>query len=439
MPAKGTAEWQGDLKSGSGTFSAGEGIAGDYSFNKCHSVPYALIAYQTAYLKAHYRSEYMAGIISTVMHTKDKVPYFVNACKKMGLGVLPPDVNESFADFRVLPDGTLRFGLLAVKGVGEAAIDQFIAVRQEARFTSVWDFCERVDKMSANKRVMEALIKAGAFDSTGDTRRGMLEVLPQAMGLGQKVQADQAAGQFDLFGDMMGEAAGDDDGEHDAVFVKEYPEIGKLEYPLQEKLDLEKDATGLYMSGHPIDEYREALDSRARQQIASLVNFSDKVEVHIGGMIVGFRALVTKKGDPMAFAELEGTDGETVRLVILPKAYEKVREKITQQRAVIIVKGTMDARDGRADVLVDDVLTMDEAPQLTAVTVRAPENRLGEVGVISELTRILRNYPGDATVDVRVLTSSGEKTLRLGSDWRVSVDAGLRDEIRELLGPQAIV
>ena len=193
------------------------------------------------------------------------------------------------------------------------------------------------------------------------------------------------------------------------------------------------------MSGHPIDEYREALDSRARQQIASLVNFSDKVEVHIGGMIVGFRALVTKKGDPMAFAELEGTDGETVRLVILPKAYEKVREKITQQRAVIIVKGTMDARDGRADVLVDDVLTMDEAPQLTAVTVRAPENRLGEVGVISELTRILRNYPGDATVDVRVLTSSGEKTLRLGSDWRVSVDAGLRDEIRELLGPQAIV
>ncbi|MEO6866490.1 MAG: DNA polymerase III subunit alpha, partial [Gaiellales bacterium] len=193
--------------------------AGDYSFNKSHAACYGLIAYQTAWLKAHYPSEYMAALISTVMSTKDKVPYFVAAAQQMGIEVLPPDVNESFHDFRVLEGGSIRFGLSAVKGVGHAAIDAIIAAREERPFDGIYDFCGRVSKEHANKRVIEALVKAGAFDSSGDPRRGMFEAIQSVMGLGAKALADAESGQFDLFGDV---AANNDDIDEPST---EYPPI----------------------------------------------------------------------------------------------------------------------------------------------------------------------------------------------------------------------
>ncbi|MCB1447279.1 MAG: DNA polymerase III subunit alpha, partial [Rhizobiaceae bacterium] len=240
--------------------------AGDYSFNKSHAACYGLIAYQTAWLKAHYPSEYMAALISTVMHTKDKVPFFVAASQRMGIEVLPPDVNESVHDFRVLADGSVRFGLSAVKGVGHAAIDAIIEARAERPFDGIYDFCSRVSKEHANKRVVEALVKAGAFDSSGDPRRGMFDAIPSAMQLGAKALADAESGQFDLFGEMLANGADDDQ-----PSGSEYPEIPRGEWEFLEKLDYEKEATGLYMSGQPIDLWRDAIDARTIQSIGDVL------------------------------------------------------------------------------------------------------------------------------------------------------------------------
>jgi DNA polymerase-3 subunit alpha len=434
--------------------------AGDYSFNKSHAACYGLISYQTAYLKAHYPAEYMAGLISSVMHTKDKVPFFVNACRQMGIRVLPPSVNESVHDFRVVGDD-IRFGLSAVKGVGTQAIDAIIAARADGgHFTNLWDFCERVDKMQANKRVLEALIKAGAFDDTGDTRKGMLEVLPQAMAAGAKLQEDAANGQFDLFGGIGG--AGADDANKLA-----HPPIPTREFSRLEQLDLEREVTGLYMSGHPIDEWRDAIDSRTEHAIGDVLatgeeimrraaetgiepkgvrrgaggeRIDDRPLVKVGGLVSDYRALVTKTGKPMAFFTLDGTDGQSARVVVFNSVFEVCREKLQGERRVVILRGRLEAKDGSIDLMAETVLTLDEAPQLNCVTVSATHDQLGQEKVIGELTRILRNYPGEATVDVRAQAPDGaERLLRLGDAWRVSVDAGLKDEIRELLGPNAVV
>src|SRR3954467_10498078 len=170
----------------------------NYSFNKAHAACYALIAYRTAWLKANHPCEYMAALISSVMNTKDKVPYYVNACAELGLEVLPPDVNSSQVDFAVV-EGKIRFGLNAVKGVGEGAAAAIVRARADGEYASIWDFTERVDGQVSNKRVLEALVKCGALDSTGATRKGMLEVLEQAASWGQKQQSDKLLGQASIF------------------------------------------------------------------------------------------------------------------------------------------------------------------------------------------------------------------------------------------------
>ena len=179
--------------------------AADYSFNKSHAACYALIAYRTAYLKANYPAEYMAAVISSVMNTKDKVPFFVNRCEEMGIEVLPPDVNSSDHDF-VVSEKAIRFGLDAVKNVGHAAVEAILRAREDSPIASIWDFCERVDSRAVNKRAIECLIKCGALDSTGATRKGMLEALPAAQSAGQKAQEDAQLGQGSIFD------FGDDDG-----------------------------------------------------------------------------------------------------------------------------------------------------------------------------------------------------------------------------------
>ena len=435
--------------------------AGDYSFNKSHAACYGLIAYQTAWLKAHYPSEYMAALISTVMSTKDKVPYFVASAQRMGIKVLPPDVNESFHDFRVLEDGAIRFGLSAVKGVGHAAIDAIIAARAERPFDGIYDFCSRVSKEHANKRVIEALVKAGAFDSSGDPRRGMFEAIAPAMALGAKALADAESGQFDLFGELAAHGTADDVDEPSL----EFPPIPRGEWEFLEKLDFEKEATGLYMSGQPIDLWRDAIDARTTHSIGDVLAEGAEInrmieeegwvppketrrpdgsrddrrtKVKVGGIVKDYRALVTKKGQPMAFFTLEGTDEQDVRVVVFPAVFEQVREKLQAARAVIILDARLEAKEGSIDLMAERVSTLDEAPELNAVQVRAPSHTFSDPHTLSELKRILRNYPGDAEVTFRVQTAEGEQVMRLGPDWTVSIEPGLRAELRTLLGAQAL-
>src|SRR5436305_7737187 len=221
--------------------------AQDYSFNKSHAACYALIAYRTAYLRAHHPHAYMAALISSVMNTKDKVPFYVNACDELGIEVLPPDVNSSACDFAVV-EGKIRFGLNAVKNVGDPAARAIIAAREEGGpFESIWDFTERVDPACANKRALESLVKCGALDSTDATRRGMLECLDQALSWGGRSQADKIRGQGSIF----------DLGDEDDEVGRHHPEIPRHEFERNELLRLEKEVLGLYVSEHPLTPIRD--------------------------------------------------------------------------------------------------------------------------------------------------------------------------------------
>lgn len=405
--------------------------AGDYSFNKSHSVCYALISYQTAYLKCHYPAEYMAGLISSVMHTKDRVPYYVNGCRAMGIDVLPPDVNESFEEFRVTNAG-IRFGLTAVKGVGGAAVRAIVAGREQRPYASIWDFCERVDMGQLNKRVLEALIKAGALDSTGDTRRAMLGAMPQALAAGQKKQQDAAAGQFDLFGDMGGDGEG-------ALQVVEhqYPTLGREEFERAELLALEREATGLYISGHPLQDVEGELVERVDTTIAGLEALSDRTVVTVGGLITAMRQLTTRKGDPMAFVQLEDMSS-SIRVVVLPNVYEQARARMQREPAIVVVRAKVDRRDENLDLVADAVMCIDEAPKLGTVTLAALEGSVTPE-LVGELKRIVREYPGHANVDLIVERCDGaRRRLRLGQQWRVDPDSGFSAEISTVDGVRII-
>ena len=284
--------------------------AADYSFNKSHAACYALIAYRTAYLKANYPAEYMAAVISSVMNTKDKVPFFVNRCEEMGIEVLPPDVNSSDHDF-VVSEKAIRFGLDAVKNVGHAAVEAILRAREDSPIASIWDFCERVDSRAVNKRAIECLIKCGALDSTGATRKGMLEALPAAQSAGQKAQEDAQLGQGSIFdfGDDEGGGAGA------AAQAHHRPPISAAEFERAELLAMEKETLGTYLSSHPLTEVRDALRARVDCTLADLGDKPDGSWVTVGGIVTECKKIRTKSGSQMMFATLDDVEGQVEMLV----------------------------------------------------------------------------------------------------------------------------
>ena len=263
----------------------------DYSFNKAHSVCYALIAYRTAWLKANYPCEYMAALISSVMNTKDRVPIYVNACDEMGIDVLPPDVNESATDFAVV-EGKIRFGLNAVKNVGDNAARAIIAARNDGGpFTTIWEFTERVDPQVVNKRALESLVKCGALDSTGASRMGMLGVLEQALAYGQKLAADRLAGQGSIFDMGFG-----DGGAEVEVARKHHPPIATAEFEKAELLRLEKETLGLYVSEHPLSAVRDQLRRKTDATLGEIERRRDGEVVTVGGIISAAQAPDDEEG-----------------------------------------------------------------------------------------------------------------------------------------------
>ncbi len=402
--------------------------AADYSFNRSHAACYGLIAYRTAWLRANYPAEYMAALISSVMSTKDKVPFFVSRCEDMGIDVLPPDVNQSGHDF-VVVEGNVRFGLDAVKNVGAAAVDAILAAREEGGpFTSVWDFCRRVDCRAVNKKAIEALVKCGALDSIGPSRTGMLEVLPRAQAGGQQHQQDAQLGQGTFFELGVGGEA-----EHHDLPVPSLPDereaIGAME----------KETLGLFLSSHPLKELRPALRARVDCSLAELEVKKDGDWVTVGGMISECKRIRTKKGDPMMFATLDDLEG-TVELLVFNSAYAANADKVDVDK-VVVVRGRVDHKEaGETKLVAQEVEPFEPgSEELDAARAAAehPPRRLVlhvSPGVpesfLDDLKDVVGHHPGDH----ELLLAVGARRLLLGPGFRVSADTACRAELCGLQG-----
>jgi DNA polymerase-3 subunit alpha len=425
----------------------------DYSFNKSHAACYALIAYRTAWLKANYPAEYMAALISSVMSTKDKVPFFATQAEQMGIEILPPDVNVSDHDF-VVSEGNIRFGLDAVKGVGYAAVEAIKAARDERPFDSLWDFCARVDARAVNKTAIEALIKCGAFGSTGATRKGMLEVLPQAQGAGQKAQQDAEIGQGSIFDgfDWSGGNGADGSGAAAAFAAPQHPPIPAGEYDQPTLLAIEKESIGLFISAHPLKQVREALRARVDCPLAELATRKDKDWVNAGGIITAAKKIRTRNGDPMMFATLDDLEG-SVEILVFGKALAEYEGALGVD-SVVLVRGRVDHKDADKTCLVVQTVeafepTREEVEQArTAAATRQVgplplHVRVDAAGlpasIIDDLKSLLANYPGDSEVVLEVQMSSGDpRRLKLGSSYKVATTPTLRAELEQVLGPAAL-
>jgi DNA polymerase-3 subunit alpha len=395
----------------------------DYSFNKAHGACYALIAYRTAWLRANHPREYMAALISSVMNTKDRVPFYVNACADMGIEVEPPDVNASQTDFAVV-EGKIRFGLNAVKNVGDTAARAIVRAREEGGpFASLWDFTERVDPTVANKRALESLIKCGAFDSTGASRMGMLDVVEKALGAGGARQLSRMLGQGSIFD--LGEEAQ----------PIEYPPILTEEFEKSELLRLEKETLGVYVSEHPLNGIRDQLRRKTDCTLAELERRRDGEVVTVGGIVAGVRQLTTKKGEPMVFMRVEDVTGGA-ECVVFNSTYAAARELCVLDK-ILVVKGRIDHKEGETKLIAMDVSAFEAVPERREVTLRL-DARQARAGLIRELAQLVKEFRGQAPVTVLMETSQGEKTLTFGPDFRVDPAPDFFAEVKSLLGPAAI-
>jgi DNA polymerase-3 subunit alpha len=414
--------------------------AADYSFNKSHAACYGLISYRTAYLKANYPAEYMAAVISSVMSTKDKVPFFVNRCAEMGIEVLPPDVNSSDHSFVVF-ENKIRFGLDAVKNVGHAAVEAILRAREDGAIASIWDFCERVDSRAVNKRAIECLIKCGALDSTGAARRGMLEALPAAQSAGQKAQEDAQMGQGSIFD--FGEAEGGASSQ-----AQHRPPVSAVEFERRELLAMEKETLGTYLSSHPLTEVHDALRARVDCSLAELAGKADGSWVTVGGIVIDCKKIRTKSGSQMMFATLDDVEGQVELLVF--KADQAESAAVIAPDAVVLVRGRLDHKDrGETKLVVQEAERFEpdgeEVAKATAAAAAPTQPLLLTIdaakvnpSLVEELKAVFEHHKGEADVHLVMQMSDGNRSLRFGSEYRVRPSSGLRAELGHMLGPDAL-
>ncbi len=423
----------------------------DYSFNRSHAACYALIAYRTAWLKANYPAEYMAALISSVMDTKDKVPFFVARCEEMGIAILPPDVNESDHEF-VVVDGNIRFGLDAVKGCGFAAVEAIRRARAEGgAFESLWDFCERVDCRTVNKRSIEALIKAGAFDFSGASRKGMLAVLEAAQGAGQKAQEDAQIGQGSIFDLGGGGGGGGPGGATAGSGGRVRRPIASEEFDRTALLAAEKEALGLFISEHPLKAVRSALRARVDCSLADLAGRRDGEWVRVGGIVAQTKRIRTKKGDPMMFATLDDLDGQ-VEILVFGNALAAA-EGALQADKIVVVRGRVDHKDaaktcvivqeaeefapGAEEVAAAETKATTAAPRPRSICFRVDAARLPAT-ILDDLKHLLVTSPGESEVVLEMRTATGARRLRLGNGYRVTPSRALLADVHHLLGDAAL-
>ncbi|HEX9122543.1 MAG TPA: DNA polymerase III subunit alpha [Actinomycetota bacterium] len=410
----------------------------DYGFNASHACAYAYVAYQTAYLKHHHPVEYMSAVLTSVKDDKDKKPFYLNACRLMGIEVLPPDVNESELDFAPVQSGepTIRYGLSAVRNVGAGAVAQIIEARRaKGDFRSFADFCRKVDPGVLTKKVLESLILAGAFDSLGYTRGGLMRREPDGPAAFEKVSAPiaaerkaEAAGQFSLFGG----------GDQAATDVDESVLQGE-EFEQRHLLRLEKEMLGQYVTDHPLLGVKDTLAAQTDIEVADVANLGDGDLVTVGGIVAAVARRYTKKGEPYALFRLEDLAGG-VSVVAFPSVFEQVPH-LVEPDAIVLVKGRVDLRGRELQLRAVEIREPDlgadaPAPRTRGLLVVDLPAASCTGAVISKLKGLLGAHPGATPVQVRFISSQGVTPLDVGS-YRVEPGAGLLSELRRLLGPNA--
>ncbi|MCF6265538.1 MAG: DNA polymerase III subunit alpha [Desulfuromusa sp.] len=405
----GAAENKLNLKKAEAVFDLMEKFAA-YGFNKSHSAAYALIAYQTAYLKAHYPVEFMAALLTEDMENTDKVIKNIGEVRAMGVKVLPPDINASQRSFTVAED-VMRFGLGAVKGVGSAALDSIQLVRKEKPFLSLQDFCERVDLRKVNKRVVEALIKCGAFDSLGGKRSQFLAGLEDAMEIGQRLQRELESGQDSLFGTKEILSVGGH-GYGDLPDIEEWDEKTLLSY--------EKEALGFYVTGHPLARYSDSIKRFATCETSDLAERTDKEKVRVCGIVSGIKELITKKGDRMAFITLEDLSG-SVEIIVFPEVYSAAMELLKGEDP-LLVSGDLDVGEEACKILATEVALLRDVKKTLAklVHIRLTTPGLDELQM-RQLKGIIQRYRGKCAVQLHiVIPNRSETTITLPEQLKMS-------------------
>ncbi len=399
----------------------------DYAFNKSHAAGYGLVSYWTAYLKANYPAEYMAGLLTSVGDDKDKAAVYLADCRRLGITVLPPDVNESVQNFASV--GTdIRFGLGAVRNVGANVVASLIQTRTDkGAFTDFSDYLNKIEVTACNKKVTESLIKAGGFDSLKHARKGLFLVHTDAVDSVLGTKKAEAMGQFDLFG------GGDEEGGTDSVFTIKVPDE---EWEDKHKLALEREMLGLYVSGHPLEGVAHLLTAQVDTQIPAILDgeVANDAKVRVGGILAGVERRVNKKGLPWASAQLEDLTGG-VRLLFLPQTYSMFGADIADD-TVVLVNAKVRVQEDGVTLFAQDLVVPDfsNAQPNRPIAVSLP-TRQCTIDKVTALKQVLARHPGTAQVHLRLISGDRITTLELDQSLRVTPSSALMGDLKALLGP----
>lgn len=394
-----------------------------YGFNKSHSTAYALISYQTAYLKAHYPLEFMTALLTSEMGNTNKVVRYIEECKKMGIEVKPPSVNESFSEFTCSAP-YIRFGLTAVKNVGSTAIESIlIERRKDGPFKSLQDFTQRVDLRVCNRKVMESLIKCGAFDEFKLRRSQLMAMLDRSLDLASNIQKDKSLGQLSFFGQG---GAVDSNLDGDVPDIPEWPEGQLLAY--------ERELTGFYVSAHPLSKHTKILKNYATATTETLSEYKDQAEVSIGGIVDGIREILTKKGDKMAFVNLQDLHGNC-EIVVFPEAYKAYQDLIKKDSSVFI-KGKINLRDDIPKILADEIILLEDVKKRWTKLIHIDLNTIGlDAVLLEQIKKTLQLAKGMVPVYLSFKDAQGKMvTLHAGEDLKVQPKDELFEALEEIVG-----
>ncbi len=392
-----------------------------YGFNLSHSACYAYVAFQTAYLKAHYPAEYMAALLTSTKRDKDRTALYLGECRSMGLEVLVPDVNQSDIDFTV-SEGKIRFGMSAIRNVGEGVTERIIATRAGGPFVSFEDFCNRVPIEDLNKRTLESLIKAGAFDSISPSRKALFLGFETVVDAVVTRRRNEEMGQYSLFGGEEPAAAA-------ATVVPD-----SEEWSQRTKLGFEKEMLGLFVSDHPLLGATSALRAAGTVRIPNLWDASDGTTVTIGGIVTGITKRTTRKGELMLFFTLEDLEG-SVEVLCYPRTVSE-SGSLVQDDAILVVEGRLDHRGEDIKVVARGLREL-EIRGGGSLRLEIPARRMS-LDTVNRLKGILVNHPGTAPVMLHMVNGASHKVLKLADEFRVELRSALYAELRELLGPRAV-